>query len=49
MIFLKETNEHIAIWEGEKLTKERTEVTGIKTVYWLARFRESVIRNDDAL
>jgi Xaa-Pro aminopeptidase len=48
MIFLKETNEHIAIWEGE-LTKERAyEVTGIKT-YWLARFRESVIRNDDAL
>jgi Xaa-Pro aminopeptidase len=33
-----------------KLTKERAyEVTGIKTVYWLARFRESVIRNDDAL
>ncbi|WP_294736633.1 aminopeptidase P family protein [uncultured Flavobacterium sp.] len=36
MLFLKETNEHIAVWEGEKLTKERAlEVSGIKTVYWL--------------
>lgn len=36
MLFLKETNEHIAVWEGEKLTKERAlEVTGIKTVHWL--------------
>src|SRR5690606_24996521 len=36
ILFLKETNEHIAIWEGEKLTKERAfEVSGIKTVYWL--------------
>jgi len=36
ILFLKETNEHIAIWEGEKLTKERAlEVAGIKTVYWL--------------
>jgi len=39
MLFLKETNERIAIWEGEKLTKERAfEVSGIKTVYWLADF-----------
>ncbi|WP_242092122.1 aminopeptidase P family protein [Aestuariivivens sediminicola] len=36
ILFLKETNEHIAIWEGEKLTKERAlEVSGIATVYWL--------------
>ncbi|PID67863.1 MAG: X-Pro aminopeptidase [Flavobacteriia bacterium] len=36
MLFLRETNEHIAVWEGEKLTKERAlEVSGIKTVYWL--------------
>ena len=39
ILFLKETNEHIAIWEGEKLTKERAlEVSGIKTVYWLQDF-----------
>jgi Xaa-Pro aminopeptidase len=39
VLFLKETNEHIAIWEGEKLTKERAfEVAGIKSVYWLQDF-----------
>ncbi len=36
ILFLRETNEHIAIWEGEKLTKEKAyETSGIKTVYWL--------------
>ncbi|RZW44387.1 MAG: aminopeptidase P family protein [Flavobacteriaceae bacterium] len=36
ILFLKETNEHIAVWEGEKLTKEKAFATsGIKTVYWL--------------
>jgi Xaa-Pro aminopeptidase len=40
VLFLRETNEHIAIWEGEKLTKERAfEVSGIKTVYWLEQFK----------
>ena len=39
VLFLRETNEHIAIWEGEKLTKERAlEVSGIKSVYWLSDF-----------
>lgn len=39
VLFLKETNEHIAVWEGEKLTKESAfEVSGIKTVYWLSQF-----------
>ena len=39
ILFLRETNEHIAIWEGEKLTKEKaTEVSGVKTVYWLGEF-----------
>ncbi len=39
VLFLRETNEHIAVWEGEKLTKERAfEVTGVKTVYWLSDF-----------
>ncbi|CAA0225472.1 aminopeptidase P family protein [Tenacibaculum maritimum] len=37
VLFLKETNEHIAIWEGEKLTKEKAfETSGIKTVFWLS-------------
>ncbi|MCL5247524.1 aminopeptidase P family protein [Cellulophaga sp. 20_2_10] len=39
VLFVRETNEHIAVWEGEKLTKERgTEVSGIETVYWLTDF-----------
>lgn len=39
ILFLRETNEHIAVWEGEKLTKESAlEVSGIKTVYWLNQF-----------
>ncbi len=36
ILFLKETNEHIAVWEGEKLDKEKAlETSGISTVYWL--------------
>lgn len=36
VLFLRETNEHIAVWEGEKLTKQAAFATsGIKTVYWL--------------
>ena len=44
ILFLKETNEHIAVWEGEKLTKKRaTEISGISTIYWLNQF-ESIFR-----
>ena len=43
VLFLKETNDHIAVWEGEKLTKERAfEVTGIKTVIWLQDFHKTL-------
>jgi Xaa-Pro aminopeptidase len=36
ILFLKETNDHIAVWEGEKLTKDAAfKTSGIKTVYWL--------------
>lgn len=43
VLFLKETNEHIAIWEGEKLTKERAyEVSGIKIVIWLQDFHKTL-------
>ena len=39
VLFVRETNEHIAIWEGEKLTKEKaTLVSGIETIYWLTDF-----------
>lgn len=40
VLFLKETSELIAIWEGEKLTKQKAfETSGIKTVYWLQQFQ----------
>jgi Xaa-Pro aminopeptidase len=36
ILFLRETNDHIAVWEGEKLTKDRAfDISGIKSVYWL--------------
>ncbi|GAA4309089.1 aminopeptidase P family protein [Christiangramia aestuarii] len=41
ILFLTETNEHIAVWEGAKLTKEDAlEVSGIKTVYWMKDFEK---------
>ncbi|MFV0529968.1 MAG: aminopeptidase P family protein [Flavobacteriales bacterium] len=39
ILFLRETNEHIAVWEGEKLTKEKAfQTSGVQTVYWLDDF-----------
>lgn len=39
VLFVKETNDHIAIWEGAKLTKaQATDTSGIKTVCWLDEF-----------
>jgi len=39
ILFVTETNDHIAIWEGAKLNKEQaTKTSGIKTVYWLSDF-----------
>lgn len=39
VLFLKETSDLIAVWEGEKLTKEAAfDVSGIRTVYWLNQF-----------
>ena len=41
MLFLTETNDHIAVWEGEKLTKEKAfETSGITSVYWLQDFEK---------
>src|SRR4030095_3117204 len=40
ILFLRETSELIATWEGHKLTKEQArEVSGIKRVEWLSEFR----------
>lgn len=42
MVFVRETNAHIAIWEGHKLTqKEATKVSGIDTVLWTSTFKET--------
>ena len=40
ILFLRETNELLAIWEGHKLTKEEARnVSGIKRIEWLSEFR----------
>jgi len=39
MLFLKRTNETIAIWEGHKYTKEEAIATsGVKRIHWLEEF-----------
>lgn len=39
ILFIKETSEQIAIWEGQKLTKEEAaQASGIKTVHWTKDF-----------
>ena len=39
ILFLKETNEQIALWEGHKYTKEEAAaVSGIESVYWNHEF-----------
>jgi Xaa-Pro aminopeptidase len=41
ILFVKETSELIAIWEGEKLNKESaTKQSGIQTIYWLTDFEQ---------
>jgi Xaa-Pro aminopeptidase len=45
ILFIRETNEHIAIWEGAKLTKEQaTQLSGIETVFWTHEFA-TVLKN----
>ena len=39
ILFIKETNEEIVIWEGPKHSKEEaSQISGIKTVYWAREF-----------
>jgi Xaa-Pro aminopeptidase len=39
VLFLRETSEQIATWEGHKLTKEEAkEATGIETILWASEF-----------
>jgi len=40
ILFVRETSDLLATWEGHKLTKEQaTKVSGIKRVEWLSEFR----------
>jgi len=39
ILFVRETNAHIAVWEGPKYTKEQArEISGIETIMWLSDF-----------
>ena len=39
ILFVREPNEHLAIWEGHKLTREQaTAISGIQNVKWLSQF-----------
>ena len=41
ILFIKETNKEISIWEGHKYTKEEArELSGIQTVLWLTHFND---------
>jgi Xaa-Pro aminopeptidase len=45
ILFVRETNEHIAVWEGEKLTMARArEVSGIERVEWTRAFESFLHR-----
>ncbi|WP_339607807.1 aminopeptidase P family protein [uncultured Roseivirga sp.] len=42
VLFVRETNEHIAVWEGHKYTQEEaTETSGIQTVIWNDKFENT--------
>lgn len=44
ILFLKRTNEHIAIWEGHKFTQdEAREASGIQTVKWVEEFNQTLL------
>lgn len=39
VLFIRETNDHIAVWEGHKYTKEEAEIaSGIKNIQWISNF-----------
>lgn len=39
VLFLRETSEHIATWEGHKLTKDEARaLTGVESVLWVSEF-----------
>ena len=43
ILFLKETNDHIAVWEGPKINKSQAlNISGIKTVFWLDELEDKL-------
>jgi Xaa-Pro aminopeptidase len=45
ILFVRETNDHIAVWEGDKLTKEQaTAVSGIERIEWSHNFESFLHR-----
>ncbi len=43
ILFIKETSDEIAIWDGHKHTKnEAQELSGIQSIYWLSQFNEVI-------
>ena len=41
VLFIRETNDYITHWEGEKLSKEKArEISGIKNIYWTNEFEK---------
>ena len=41
ILFIKHTNDHIAVWEGPKLSKEESkEISGIESIYWTNQFEQ---------
>lgn len=41
MLFIMETNEHIAVWEGHKYSKEEaTETSGVESIHWNHKFED---------
>lgn len=45
VLFLRQTNEHIAIWEGHKYTKEEARIaSGIENIYWLHEY-ETILQS----
>jgi Xaa-Pro aminopeptidase len=53
VLFLRQTNDHIKVWEGHKYTKSQAqEVSGIQQIYWLEDFDNilhSIVHYADAI
>lgn len=45
ILFIRETSEHIAVWEGHKLSKEKaSQLSGIQNVQWLSNMDATMHR-----